>query len=199
MLRKWSIKLGSERKLLPIRTGRVTLNVAGCIQIVSFSFFFHGLLWLHEATHYYHFPFRRRSRVICQQLCLVRTLKSARSSCMSCWNMQLWGNATTQHSPGTSTAATSLLSCSPVVGNIPEGILARQETQLLLFHLARKQNSSSVRNPTIPWFCSVQFWKTRWLLWNCRSSTYWETKYSVTILTQILMHFMLDIIKPERF
>lgn len=40
MLSTCNIKVGSERKLLPIMTGRVTLNVAGCIQIVSFSFFF---------------------------------------------------------------------------------------------------------------------------------------------------------------
>lgn len=124
MLTKCSFTVSSERKLLPIRSGRVTLNVAGCIQVVSFSFFLHGLVWLHETSLYQHFPFHRKSRVICQQLCWARTPKSARSSCMSCWNTRLWGNATAQHSPGTSPAAISLASCSPWCENIPGGVLA---------------------------------------------------------------------------
>lgn len=43
----------------------------------------------------------------------------------------------------------------------------------LLLDLARKQNSSSGRAPTTPQFCFMQFWKTKWLLWNWRSSTHW--------------------------
>lgn len=47
-----------------------------------------------------HSPFHRKSHLACQQLYLVRTAKSAMTSCMSCWSMQPWGSATTQHSPG---------------------------------------------------------------------------------------------------
>lgn len=165
------------------------------------------MVWLHGTSLYQHFPFHRKSRVVCQQLCLARTLKSARSSCMSCWNMQLWGDATMQHSPGTSTAAISLVWCSPELWKHSQkeywpcwvwstchgvSIMAAWIVQIkILLDLARKQNSSSGRNPTIPALCFVQFWKTKLLLWSWRSSTHWATKYPV----KVLMHFVLDIIE----
>lgn len=99
---------------------------------------FHKCVWSHETFLYWHFPSHRRSHLACLQRCLVRTVRSAQSSCTSCYSTQPWGNATMQPSPGTAPLCSGgspvlcPLCCASLWRQLCSGTLTRPYWQLAL-------------------------------------------------------------------
>lgn len=153
-----------------IRSGRDTLNVAGCIQVVSFSFFFHGLVYVERLLP--EFPFPQVKSCHLSAALLGEDSEISQEQLYELLKYAALGKCHNAAQPRYSHSCSqpALLFCPGVKAFLQEywpcwvwsshcgvAIMAAWIVQILLLDLARKQNSSSVKNPTIPEFCFMQF------------------------------------------
>lgn len=151
-------------------SGRVTLNVAGCIQIVSFSFF-HGVVTWNLSLPAFPFPQEKSCRLSAallgedseiSQEQLYELLKYAALG--RCHNAAQPRYIHSCNQPGlvlsraVKTFSKEYWPCWVWSTCHGVSIMAAWIVQIkVLLDLARKQNSYSGRNPTIPALCFVQF------------------------------------------